>query len=122
MPPLVAGLGHVQPLSVGGPALGIPGAIAHEEQSVAPGEGEALVVYSDGVTEALDESQAFFGDERLLGSLRETAGRPAAEAARHLLRSVEAFVGEARWHDDVSLVIVRRLPPCGRGSVIDPKG
>jgi phosphoserine phosphatase RsbU/P len=109
MPPLVVGLGRVQPLSVGGPALGIPGAITHEEQSVALGEDETLVVYSDGVTEAMDEDDAFFGDERLLRSLRETAGRPAAEVARHLLASVEAFVGEARWHDDVSLVIVRRL-------------
>jgi sigma-B regulation protein RsbU (phosphoserine phosphatase) len=84
---------------------------------VALGVGEALVVYSDGVTEALNEGQVFFGDERLLGSLRETAGRSAAEIARHLLGSVEAFVGEARWHDDVSLVIVRRA---GRGSDCEP--
>ena len=66
------------------------------------------MVYSDGVTEALNEGDAFFGDERLLGSLRETAGRPAAEVAHHLLEAVEAFVGEARWHDDVSLIVVRR--------------
>ena len=65
-------------------------------------------MYSDGVTEALDESDAFFGDERLLCSLRETAGRPAADVARHLLEAVETFVGEARWHDDVSLIVVRR--------------
>jgi serine phosphatase RsbU (regulator of sigma subunit) len=44
----------------------------------------------------------------LLGSLRETAGRPAAENAHQLLGAVETFVGEAHWHDDVSLVVVRR--------------
>ena len=66
------------------------------------------MVYSDGVTEALNERDAFFDDERLLGCLRETAGRPAAEAAHELLGAVEAFVGPARWHDDVSLVIARR--------------
>ena len=44
----------------------------------------------------------------LLGSLRETAGRPAAEVAHHLLGAVETFVGEGRWHDDVSLVVMRR--------------
>jgi len=65
-------------------------------------------VYSDGVTEALNEGGAFFGDERLLGSFRETAGRPADEVAHQLLGAVEAFVGEARWHDDVSLLVVRR--------------
>ncbi len=108
MPPLVVGPGQIQPLPAGGPALGIPGAVTYAEQSVDLGAGQALVVYSDGVTEALNEGDAFFGDERLLASLRETAGRPAAEVAHQLLGAVETFVGEARWHDDVSLVVLRR--------------
>lgn len=108
MPPLVVGPGQVQPLPGGGPALGIATAATYEEQSVDLGAGQTLVVYSDGVTDALNEGNAFFGDERLLGSLRETAGRAAAEVAHQLLGALEAFVGEARWHDDVSLVIVRR--------------
>jgi sigma-B regulation protein RsbU (phosphoserine phosphatase) len=69
------------------------------------------------VTDALNEGDALFGDERLLDSLRETAGRSAAEVAHQLLGAVEGFVGEARWHDDVSLVIVRRA---GRGSDCEP--
>lgn len=108
MPPLVVGPGHIQPLPAGGPALGIPGGATYEEQSVDLIAGQTLVVYSDGVTEALDEGGAFFGDERLMDSLRETAGCPAAEVAHQLLGAVEAFVGEARWHDDVSLMVVRR--------------
>jgi sigma-B regulation protein RsbU (phosphoserine phosphatase) len=108
MSPLVVGLGHVQPLPAGGPALGIPTAATYEEQLVHLAAGQTLVVYSDGVTDALNEGGAFFGDERLLGSLRETAGRPAAEVAHQLLGAVEAFVGEAPWHDDVSLLVVRR--------------
>ena len=108
MPPLVVGPVHVQPLPAGGPALGIPTAATYEEQSVDLFAGQTLVVYSDGVTEALNEGGAFFGDERLRDSLRETAGRTAAEVAHQLLGTVEAFVGEARWHDDVSLLVVRR--------------
>jgi sigma-B regulation protein RsbU (phosphoserine phosphatase) len=97
----------VEPLPAGGPALGIPGATTYEEQSVDLGPGQTVVVYSDGVTEAMNEGDEFFGDE-LLGSLRETAGRSAPEVAHELLGAVESFVGEARGHDDVSLVIVRR--------------
>lgn len=108
MPPLVVGRGAVQPLPAGGPALGIPAPAIHEEQSLDLGEGQTLVVYSDGVTEAMNEDEAFFGDERLLASLGETAGRPAADVARRLLGTLEVFVGEARWHDDVSLVVLRR--------------
>jgi sigma-B regulation protein RsbU (phosphoserine phosphatase) len=108
MSPLVVGPGQVQPLPAGGPALGIPGATTYEEQSVDLGADQTLVVYSDGVTDALNEGDAFFGDERLRGSLRDTAGRPAAEVAQQLLGAIEAFVGEARWHDDVSLMVVRR--------------
>ena len=89
LPPLVVGPGQVQLLPAGGPALGIPTAATYEEQSVDLGAGQTLVVYSDGVTEALNEGDAFFGDERLLGSLRETAGRPAAEVAHQLLEAVE---------------------------------
>jgi phosphoserine phosphatase RsbU/P len=108
MPPLVVGPGRIQPLPAGGPALGIPMPAMHEEQSLDLGAGQTLVVYSDGVTDAWNEGGAFFGDERLLDSLRETAGRPAAEVAHQLLGAIEDFVGDARWHDDVSLVVVRR--------------
>ena len=108
MPPLVVGPGQVRPLAAGGPALGIPTAATYEEQSLDLAADQTLVVYSDGVTEALNEGDAFFGDERLLDSLRETAGRPSAEVARQLLGAVEAFVGEAHWHDDVSVMVVRR--------------
>lgn len=108
MAPLVVGPDQVRPLPAGGPALGIPTTATYEEQSVDLGAGQTLVVYSDGVTEAMNESDAFFDDERLLDSLRQTAGRPAAEVAHRLLESVEAFVGEARWHDDVSLIVLRR--------------
>ena len=108
MPPLVVGPDQVQPLPAGGPALGIPAAGMYEEQSVDLGADQTMVVYSDGVTEALNEGDAFFGDERLLASLRKTAGCPAAEVAHQLLGAVEAFIGEARRHDDVSLVVVRR--------------
>jgi len=108
MPPLVVGPSRVEPLPRGGPALGIPTAVTYEEQSVLLETGHTLVVYSDGVTEAMNEGNAFFGDERLLANLRETAGQPAADVARHLLAAVEAFVGDAHWHDDVSLTIVRR--------------
>ena len=108
MPPLIVGGGQVQPLPTGGPALGIPMVATHEEQSLDLGADQTLVVYSDGVTEALNEADAFFGDERLLDNLGESAGRPAAEVAHHLLGSLGAFVGDARWHDDVSLIVVRR--------------
>ncbi len=108
MPPLVVARGQVQPLPAGGPALGIPTPTTYDEQSVDLGAGQTLVVYSDGITEALNEADAFFGDERLQASLRETTGRSAAEVARRLLGAVDAFVGEARWHDDVSLLVVRR--------------
>ena len=57
----------------------------------------------------MNERDAFFDDERLLGCLRETAGRPAAEVARQLLGAVETLVGEARWHDDIWLMVVRRV-------------
>jgi phosphoserine phosphatase RsbU/P len=95
---------------MGGPALGIPVAAAYEEQSVELVVGQTLVVCSDGVTEALNESGAFFGDDRLADTLRRTAGRPADEVAQQIMAELEAFIGEAPWHDDVSLLLLRARP------------
>lgn len=108
MPPLLVRADRVEALPAGGPALGIPVPATYEEQALDLHADETLVVYSDGVNEAVDEAGAFFGDDRLLRSLRATAGRPAAEVAQHLLAALEAFVGDGRWHDDVSLIVVRR--------------
>jgi sigma-B regulation protein RsbU (phosphoserine phosphatase) len=110
--------GHMPPLVVRGTTLTElpPGCLAlallpdakYDEQSVDLHEGDTLVVYSDGITEAMNAEGGFFGDERFRALLTSIATRPLEEAGKAVVGAVDAFVGTARPHDDISLVLLRR--------------
>jgi phosphoserine phosphatase RsbU/P len=75
-------------------------------QELAP--GDTLVLYTDGVTEACDREEKFFGDERLLARL---SGRPKGEAkgtVENLLEAVRTFASGAPQSDDITILAVRR--------------
>jgi tetratricopeptide (TPR) repeat protein len=80
------------------------------EQSTAQIEpGDALVLYSDGVTEAQGVEEVVFGQKRLLDVLEESLGSPAQVVQEAVLAEIQEFVGEAPQFDDVTLVVVTRL-------------
>jgi hypothetical protein len=114
----VLNAGHLAPLVVrdvvleelprGSVALGMVPITPYDEQVVDLARGDTLVVYSDGITEAMNGARDFFGDERLREVLGRQRGRPAAEAGAAVVEAVARFVGDAPVHDDVSLVVLRR--------------
>jgi phosphoserine phosphatase RsbU/P len=71
--------------------------------------GDALVLYTDGITEAAnDEGQEFSGN-RLADALRTLRGRSAAEMNEGILDQVRRFTGQDHHRDDLTLVTVRRV-------------
>jgi phosphoserine phosphatase RsbU/P len=70
--------------------------------------GEALVMFSDGVTEAMNARGELFGDDRLLATLRQHAGASAEQLVQVVLAAVAAFVGDAPPADDLTLLVVSR--------------
>jgi hypothetical protein len=110
MPPLRVTASGVAALPRGGIALGVTPAADYEAQAVDLESGDLLVVYSDGVTEAMNLEGEFFDEVRLLEVVSQAAGRSARETARAILDAVVSFVGVAPAHDDVSLVILKRKP------------
>lgn len=109
LPPIKAGPGVFHQLPIGDLALGLVPNAAYSEQTIDVDAGEMLIVYSDGVTEALNEAGDFFGDERLQAVLRALAGLTAREAGARILDTVDRFIGECRPYDDLSLVVLRRV-------------
>jgi sigma-B regulation protein RsbU (phosphoserine phosphatase) len=75
---------------------------------VALAPGDALVIYSDGVTEAASASGDEFGDARLERVLRSVQGRAAAEVVDAVLAAVAAFSSGPRG-DDVTVMALRAL-------------
>lgn len=68
---------------------------------------DTLVLFSDGVTEAMDPEEAMFGTERLLETLNGSKDIPLADLQKNVLESVENFTRGARQADDVTLLLVR---------------
>jgi serine phosphatase RsbU (regulator of sigma subunit) len=108
MPPLLLRNGAVTTLPRGSMVLGMMPDVAFSEQRVDIEAGDTLVVYSDGVSEAMNDAEDFFGDERLDALVRQTAGMTAADTGALILAGVTTFVGEAEQSDDVSLMVLKR--------------
>lgn len=76
------------------------------EVALAP--GDSLVIYSDGVTEAVSSSGDEFGEERLVRVVRSRQGQPAAQMVDAVLDAVAAFSSGPRG-DDVTVMALRAL-------------
>lgn len=72
--------------------------------------GETLVVHSDGLLEARNVQEDFFGDERIQSSIRWCAGRSAPEVLSAIVGHWQSFAGEMPIEDDVSIGVLRRVP------------
>jgi sigma-B regulation protein RsbU (phosphoserine phosphatase) len=106
-PPLVLRGSRLEELSIGSMALGMLPDVTFSEQRVELAKGDVLVVYSDGLTEAMNGSGEFFGDERLRARLPALAGISAEAIGTRVIAAVDEFAGDARPHDDLSLVVLR---------------
>jgi sigma-B regulation protein RsbU (phosphoserine phosphatase) len=77
--------------------------------------GETLLLYTDGITEALDASGRCFNEDpdRLAGLLASTSGMALPQAAGVVMRAVESHSAGIPQSDDRTLMLIRRLPPAG---------
>ena len=81
-PPILVGRSGVRRLETGGLILGLFPHATYEEETLQLEDGDTLVVFSDGVTEALNAAGDEFGEERLLPCIRRTSRQPDRRAAR----------------------------------------
>jgi len=73
------------------------------------GPGDLLLMYTDGLTEALDAGGEEFGTKRLAAELLESAPDGAGQTLHRLARSVRAFSGSQPQHDDITLIALKKL-------------
>jgi sigma-B regulation protein RsbU (phosphoserine phosphatase) len=69
---------------------------------------ETLLCYTDGATEALNESGEEFGSARLIEAVREHQGLTPHRMVRALFRSLREFAGETAQRDDTTFLAVKR--------------
>jgi sigma-B regulation protein RsbU (phosphoserine phosphatase) len=81
--------------------------ITPASEELAP--GDVLVLYTDGVTEAFNTADEFFGEERLAACIGEYRAGSAEEILAALLREIRAFTGAAPQSDDITVIVIRVL-------------
>jgi serine phosphatase RsbU (regulator of sigma subunit) len=78
-----------------------------EEDRVTLHKGDVLVFYTDGITEAMNLESDLFGDARLGRLVAEHGHLDTADLRERILREIEAFVGVADQHDDMTMILIK---------------
>ena len=109
-----AGGGRAQVLVPNGMVVGlrIDGAAAKfnellEEQQINLTTGDVIVFYTDGITEAMNSASDLFGEGRLGRIVEEHGHLESGELRERILREIEAFVGTADQHDDMTMILMK---------------
>jgi PAS domain S-box-containing protein len=108
-PPYLLGAEGVRAVGTPGPLLGAFDTGDWEERHVTVGAGEALVLYTDGVTDTRGADGGVFGHDRLEAVLRRAAGYDADEIAARVDDALRAFE-HGHQRDDVALLVLRCAP------------
>ncbi|MCX6552634.1 MAG: SpoIIE family protein phosphatase [Acidobacteria bacterium] len=77
------------------------------ESSLHFGAGDLLVLFTDGISEAMNEHSECFGEPRLASLIEEHAHLPFEELRERILREIDAFVGGAPQHDDMTMILLK---------------
>ena len=107
-PPLALKHGQVQPVEVSGLPLGLFCQGKYDSASLQLQSGDALLIYTDGVTEARDHFDADYGSERLGEAFGRLGGMGVESLVSGCLDHLEQYLGGAPRHDDVTLLAIRR--------------
>ena len=110
-PLLLRADGRTEELSEGGVALGVLEDTHYEERPLAIGDGDIVVMYTDGVSEAENERAEQFGPERIERIVRAHPEHTARELTQDIVAAVLDWAGERGLDDDLTLLVMRKLAP-----------
>ncbi|NUQ38766.1 MAG: PP2C family protein-serine/threonine phosphatase [Caldilineales bacterium] len=102
------GSGRAELLTRTGMVLGVMRGVAWEAVTLPMQPGDSVVIYSDGVSDALNEGGEFFGEERLQALVEQRRHSPATDLLAALLTAQQEFVGGAGRFDDATLMVLQR--------------
>lgn len=116
---LYANAGHNPPLYIkkggqvsylkqsGGLVLGVMEGITYPVDCLQMEPGESLFLYTDGVTEAMNEKGELFSEQRLQQELDQVSQKPLQEITAALMQEITAFAGEAPQSDDITMLVLK---------------
>ncbi len=87
--------------------LAMPFEKSFNEKSIRLDPGDILVLYTDGVTEMVDDQNEHFGKARLIDCVSEFAEKPVSEAGEKVIYELKKHAGSQPWKDDITLLLVK---------------
>jgi len=69
---------------------------------------DILVLYTDGITEAMNEKGEFFGEDRVCNLIKKFKDETAKDIAYHIIESVQKFAAHSNYSDDKTIVVIKR--------------
>ena len=106
-PPLVVGKGGVRRLEVGGPIVGLFEHAVFEEETVTLSPGDWLIVFSDGVSEAMSASGDEYGETRIVSCVEGHKSMEPRQLLEALFADVRDFTRGAPQSDDITAMVLR---------------
>jgi sigma-B regulation protein RsbU (phosphoserine phosphatase) len=109
-PPIVLrAFGEIERLNLGGMVLGLFEGNRYEEGKIRLDPGDLLVIFSDGVTEAVNQQDEEFGDDALVDLIKRHNGLPPEELLARITEEVDRFTGPVPPVDDMTLIVARAV-------------
>ena len=106
-PILLRANGQVEKLAVGGIVIGFRSDFQYRQEEVAFNPGDVLLMYTDGITEAMNASEEEFGEERLLQVLQQNKQKSVLEIREAIIKAVQNFSIKRVKEDDMTLLICK---------------
>ena len=78
-----------------------------KEDTIALGTGDLFVLFTDGISEAMNLGDECYGEARLADLIQEHGHLPFEELRERILREIRAFVGAASQHDDMTMLLLK---------------
>jgi serine phosphatase RsbU (regulator of sigma subunit) len=103
-----SGTGNIEELASDAFGLGMFHGTSYPSRTLQLGKGDILVVYSDGLTEAQNQQDEMFGEERLLRIIQQEAPSGSHAVERKFLQAIEEFTQGMPQTDDITFVVVEK--------------
>ncbi len=100
--------GSIEHLSTGGLPIGILPEIVYQTGTATLSSGDWLVIFTDGVVEAVNSKGQEYDEARLTGVVNRSASGSPADLLRNLLADLDTYVGNTPQHDDMTCLLLKR--------------
>ena len=94
-------------LEADGPVVGLLPLAPYTEQSMTLMPGDVLLLYTDGISEAMTHDDEEWGEERMIASAQKVKDEPAEEILRAIFDDADAFTAGAPQHDDMTMLVLK---------------